>query len=184
MALIEIVLFAEQCAGEPNAKREPVIQWLDGVPLSARLGLIARLELLERRGSNLEGPHVICLGERLRAVWCRCQGTRHLILYAVCQGHEKGGMPRAILLHGCSISEPLSIVRDAAPAVSSPRNRNVSRARGRLATAAASPRQQNEAGLVTLSEKWANHIPQLEVAVAEERLELYETGLAASSGLT
>ena len=180
MALIDVVLYAEECAGEcePGARHAPVVEWLDGVPRMARLRLISRLELLERHGAGFDGPHVIQLGARIRALWCRCEGAKHLILYAVSSSTGDDKAATAVLLHGCSARDQLSIVRDSTARNASIGGRSRLPRRGGRATALAAPERQQESAYAPMPQEWAGNIPEAEIVLAQRRLELYESNPA------
>ena len=171
--MIEIVFYAEEC-GEGRTlagmQRVPVIEWLDGLPASARLRLLSRLELLEMQGAHFGRPHSVRLGERLRAVWCRCDGARHLIMYALAADTVDTEPHTAVLLSGLSVIEPLHIIVTG--------HSTASRAafRPALGRTHASPAPQDDLAtverLISMPTAWS--VPPHEIALAIGRFERYE----------
>jgi hypothetical protein len=170
MAVIDVVCYAEECRDGlalAGRLRVPVMEWFDGIPSLARIRLIARLELLEMRGSTFKGPHILRLSDRVRALWCRCEGARHLILYAVSEGPSTDDRQTAVLIHGLSVAEPLSLVAGGGDS-----KRGLSRASS--GRAAPQPAPQSAIAPARIPATWAGLIPTEQVVLARERLERYE----------
>lgn len=59
----------------------PVRDWLDGLAAEARLRCLARLEMLEQFGHELDRPHAAYLGEDLYELRIKFYRVNYRILY-------------------------------------------------------------------------------------------------------
>lgn len=166
---IDVVLYAPECeAGSLTGSTPPIFDWLDGLPQRARLPLIARIEMLASRGVRSESPLVISLGERIRAVWCRCNGQRHLVLFSICEGSDRDA-ERVVLLHGCSVAEPLSTLSDTKHKTRSRRLHLP-----RQVSAAPAPADDELIDGLAAPIGWRDVVPTREVTTAAQRLAAFE----------
>ena len=62
-------------------KAVPLLTWLDGLPQKARLGCIARIELLAEFGHRLRRPHAENLGEGIWELRAKVEGINYRMLY-------------------------------------------------------------------------------------------------------
>jgi phage-related protein len=74
----------------------PTLDWLDGLPPEARIRCLARLELLEQFGHELDRPHAAYLGDDLYELRIKFYRVNYRILYffhdrtpVVCHGLAK-----------------------------------------------------------------------------------------------
>lgn len=134
---LNFVAYVEQAGAESReGPRPPAYVWFDGIPQRARLKLIAILELLLARedATPLDGPSVCALRGRLRAVCCRVEGVRYVLLLGIA-AHGAGEHPDiGVLLHGLAVSD--STVSRGAPVVP---EEDVRLAEQRLATFDSAP---------------------------------------------
>lgn len=72
----------------------PVRDWLDGLSADARLRCLARLELLERHGHELDRPHAAYLGDDLYELRIKFYRVNYRILYFF------HGRVAAVVCHG------------------------------------------------------------------------------------
>lgn len=72
----------------------PVREWLDGLPAEARLRCLARLELLEQHGHELDRPHAAYLGDGLYELRIKFYRVNYRILYFF------HGRVAAVVCHG------------------------------------------------------------------------------------
>ena len=72
----------------------PVLDWLDGLPVEARLRCLARFDLLEEFGHELGRPHAAYLGGDLYELRIKFYRVNYRILYFF------HGRTAAVLCHG------------------------------------------------------------------------------------
>jgi phage-related protein len=72
----------------------PVLDWLDGLPAEARIRCLARLDLLEEFGYELDRPHAAYLGDDLYELRVKFYRVNYRILYFF---HERTA---AVVCHG------------------------------------------------------------------------------------
>lgn len=174
MSEVDVVFYSEECQdarSRVRVHRVPVLDWFDRIPEVAQRGLIARLELLRTRGGRVGAPHSMPVGQRLRAIWCRCEGTKHLILYALRATGEYDDRTTAILLHGVSIDDSPYVTESA------PTRRQIyaRQFRIRRPTSAALVAPDIDRSAPLAASQWGGVLPERDVALAAERLEILET---------
>ena len=72
----------------------PTLDWLDGLPADARVRCLARLELLEQFGHELDRPHAAYLGDELYELRIKFYRINYRILYFF------HGRTAAVVCHG------------------------------------------------------------------------------------
>ena len=72
----------------------PAREWLDSLPADARLRCMARLELLEQSGHELDRPHAAYLGDDLYELRIKFYRVNYRILYFF------HGRTAAVVCHG------------------------------------------------------------------------------------
>lgn len=134
---LSFVAYVDQAGGQRGeGTRPPAYVWLDGIPQRARLKLIAILELLLARedATLVDLPLVCALRGRLRAVCCRLEGTRYVLLLGIAAPRAGEQPDIGVLLHGVESGE--STVSRGAPVAP---EEDVSLAERRLATFDSAP---------------------------------------------
>jgi hypothetical protein len=89
MAQIKVVFYKEKAG-----TTAPVLEWLDSIPLKARLKCLARIERLEEEGHNLRRPEADFLRDKIYELRASLQGIHYRILYFY------HGNVAAVLSHG------------------------------------------------------------------------------------
>ncbi len=89
MIQTKVVFYKEK--GETTA---PVIEWLDTIPLKARLKCLSRIERLKEEGHHLRRPEADLLRDKIYELRASLQGIHYRILYFF------HGNVAAVLSHG------------------------------------------------------------------------------------
>jgi phage-related protein len=79
---------------EKDEKTAPVLEWLDTIPLKARLKCLTRIERLRDEGHQLRRPEADLLRDKIYELRASLQGIHYRILYFF------HGNVAAVLSHG------------------------------------------------------------------------------------
>jgi hypothetical protein len=89
MAKTKVVFYKEK-----DETTAPVLEWLDTIPLKARLKCLARIERLREEGHQLRRPEADLLRDKIYELRASLQGIHYRILYFF------HGNVAAVLSHG------------------------------------------------------------------------------------
>ncbi len=89
MAKTKVVFYKEK-----DEKIAPVLEWLDTIPLKARLKCLTRIERLKEEGHQLRRPEADLLRDKIYELRASLQGIHYRILYFF------HGNVAAVLSHG------------------------------------------------------------------------------------
>jgi len=76
MAQTKVVFYKEQ-----SETIAPVLEWLDTIPLKARLKCLTRIERLKEEGHQLRRPEADLLRDKIYELRASLQGVHYRILY-------------------------------------------------------------------------------------------------------
>lgn len=89
MAQTKVVFYKEK-----DETTAPVLEWLDTIPLKARLKCLTRIERLKEEGHHLRRPEADLLRDKIYELRASLQGIHYRILYFF------HGNVAAVLSHG------------------------------------------------------------------------------------
>lgn len=89
MAKVKVVFYKEK-----DVATAPVLEWLDTIPLKARLKCLIRIERLREEGHQLRRPEADLLRDKIYELRASLQGIHYRILYFF------HGNVAAVLAHG------------------------------------------------------------------------------------